>query len=270
MPSEANDHVEQPPQPATQPPGHAEPGQPPAEPEPGQLPATREPGRPPAARTESHPPAERAPAEPASARPAPPPDTTPRASDAERNHALDRLRAAYVEGRLDQEEFDERSDAAFKAKTVGQLERLFDDLPASYTQGGLAHQLGGPGPVVRPGEGGTRLSVAVMSGVERRGRWRVPVDSTAFAFMGGVDLDLRSAILSGPVTTITAVAIMGGVEVIVPPGVHVEMHGLPLLGGWSNHVREEDLPPHAPEVHVRGFALMGGVEVRTKKPKPKD
>jgi hypothetical protein len=46
------------------------------------------------------------------------------------------------------------------------------------------------------------------------------------------------------------------------------MHGLPLMGGWSNHVPDAELPPDAPEVHVRGFALMGGVEVRTRKPKP--
>jgi hypothetical protein len=75
---------------------------------------------------------------------------------------------------------------------------------------------------------------------------------------------LRAAQLSAPVTTITVVAIMGGVEVIVPPGVRVEMHGVPIMGGWSNHVREEGLPPDAPQVHIRGVALMGGVEVRTK------
>jgi hypothetical protein len=37
-----------------------------------------------------------------------------------------------------------------------------------------------------------------------------------------------------------------------------------LPGGWSNHVREEGLPPDAPQVHIRGVALMGGVEVQTK------
>jgi hypothetical protein len=84
------------------------------------------------------------------------------------------------------------------------------------------------------------------------------------AVMGGCVLDLRAAQLSTPVTTITAVAIMGGVEVIVPPGVHVEMSGLPLMGGFSNRVREVDLPPDAPQVHIHGLALMGGVEVQTR------
>ena len=62
---------------------------------------------------------------------------------------------------------------------------------------------------------------------------------------------------------------MGGVEVIVPPGVRVEMHGLSLMGGWSNDVHEEELPPDAPELHLHGFALMGGVDVRTRKPRPR-
>jgi hypothetical protein len=77
-------------------------------------------------------------------------------------------------------------------------------------------------------------------------------------------LDLRAAQLSAPITTITTVAIMGGIEVIVPPGVRVEISGLPLMGGFSNRVRQTDLPPDAPQVHIRGIALMGGVEVRTR------
>jgi hypothetical protein len=257
MPSEANDHPEQPRQPAPGPPAKAEPASGPAQP-----PAERPPGP-------AQPPAERppGPAQPPAPRPAPLSDATPRASDAERNHAIDRLRAAYVEGRLDQEEFDERSDTALKAKTIGQLERLFDDLPDSYTQSGLARHYGAAGPVVRPGEGGSRVSVAVLSGVERRGSWRVPVSSTAFAFMGSVALDLRTAVLSGQVTTITAVAIMGGIEVIVPPGIRVESSGFGFMGGWDNRASDDRLAPDAPVLLVRGLALMGGVEIRTKEPR---
>jgi hypothetical protein len=254
MPPEANDHAEQPRQPAPQPPATTEQGRAAVERAPG-------PSQPAAERA----PVERAPAE--SSPPAPVPDTTPRASDAERNQAIDRLRAAYVEGRLDQEEFDERSDMALKAKTIGQLDRLFDDLPDGYTVGGLARHHGAAGPVVRPGEGGIRVSVAVMSGVERRGAWRVPVSSTAFAFMGSVELDLRTAVLSSQVTTITAVAIMGGVEIVVPPGIRVESGGFGFMGGWDNRTTDERLGPDAPVLRVRGVAFMGGVEIRTKEPR---
>jgi hypothetical protein len=52
-----------------------------------------------------------------------------RASDAERDEAVKTLAAHYAEGRLDQPEFDQRSDAALAAVTREQLWRLFTDLP---------------------------------------------------------------------------------------------------------------------------------------------
>ncbi|WP_157436573.1 DUF1707 SHOCT-like domain-containing protein [Actinospica robiniae] len=52
-----------------------------------------------------------------------------RASDAEREDALRVLADHYADGRLDRAEFDERADAAFAARTRGQLRALFRDLP---------------------------------------------------------------------------------------------------------------------------------------------
>ena len=53
-----------------------------------------------------------------------------RASDAEREATADRLRVAGGDGRLDPEELEERLDAAYSAKTVGDLAALTRDLPA--------------------------------------------------------------------------------------------------------------------------------------------
>jgi hypothetical protein len=52
-----------------------------------------------------------------------------RVSDAEREVAVDRLRAAAAEGRLDADELDERVSAAFSARTHGELTALLADLP---------------------------------------------------------------------------------------------------------------------------------------------
>lgn len=52
-----------------------------------------------------------------------------RVSDAERNAVAERLGAHYSDGRLDQAEFDERVSRAMSAKTRGDLDGLFDDLP---------------------------------------------------------------------------------------------------------------------------------------------
>lgn len=52
-----------------------------------------------------------------------------RASDAERDEAVRALAAHYVDGRLDQPEFDRRTEAALTADTRDRLRGLFADLP---------------------------------------------------------------------------------------------------------------------------------------------
>jgi Domain of unknown function (DUF1707)/2TM domain len=52
-----------------------------------------------------------------------------RASDAEREATADRLRVAAGDGRLDPEELEERLEAAYAARTVGELTELTEDLP---------------------------------------------------------------------------------------------------------------------------------------------
>jgi Domain of unknown function (DUF1707) len=62
-----------------------------------------------------------------------------RASDADRDATADRLRQHHTDGRLDQDEFQERLDRCFAAKTVGELAELTRDLPdytARYRAGG--------------------------------------------------------------------------------------------------------------------------------------
>ena len=52
-----------------------------------------------------------------------------RASDAERQTVIRRLERALREGRLTIVEFDERTQAAYAARTRGELEDLTEDLP---------------------------------------------------------------------------------------------------------------------------------------------
>src|SRR5688572_21184484 len=58
------------------------------------------------------------------------------ASHADRERAIDVLRAGFGEGRLQQDEFDQRVARAYAARTVGELALLVADLPQ--------------GPVLRP------------------------------------------------------------------------------------------------------------------------
>jgi hypothetical protein len=58
-----------------------------------------------------------------------PGDPRLRASDADRERTVQLLREHHAEGRLDMEEFHERLNAAYAAKTVGDLDEILADLP---------------------------------------------------------------------------------------------------------------------------------------------
>jgi len=59
-----------------------------------------------------------------------PNDPRIRASDADRDRTAEFLREHLAAGRLTQEEFSERLDKAYAAKTLGELDELLADLPA--------------------------------------------------------------------------------------------------------------------------------------------
>ena len=63
-----------------------------------------------------------------------------RASDSERDQAAEILRMAYAEGRLTRAELDERTGAAYAAKTRADLSGLTSDLPGA-TSAQQAHRM---------------------------------------------------------------------------------------------------------------------------------
>ncbi|MFI6004556.1 DUF1707 domain-containing protein [Streptomyces sp. NPDC051366] len=195
-----------------------------------------------------------------------------RASDADRERVVERLRDAVAEGRIDMEEFEERLEAAYTSRTYAELEPLTRDLPA------VAGAVGRPtAPAASPDSswpariGGTATSssaVAVMSGFQRKGRWTVPGRFNAVAFWGGGELDLREADFAAREVVITCVAIMGGIEITVPPGVEVDVRGIGIMGAFDQGKALENRPePGAPRVIVNGLAFWGGVAVKVKPPK---
>ena len=58
-----------------------------------------------------------------------------RASDHDRESTVEVLREAYTAGRLDLDEFDERTTRAYAAKTWGNLRELTSDLPSEARLG---------------------------------------------------------------------------------------------------------------------------------------
>jgi hypothetical protein len=76
-----------------------------------------------------------------------------RASDSDREGVVEILRQAYAEGRLDLGEFDERTTAAYAAKTWAQLRELTRDLPAGAHLG-TGSQARHPAALTAPGAAG--------------------------------------------------------------------------------------------------------------------
>lgn len=209
-----------------------------------------------------------------------------RASQSDREQVSRALTLASNEGRLTNGELAERLDLVSEAKTIGDLQGLVADLPG---QAQLMPVVPPPRPAAFPtppgsdpgaqatvwdapasrigGTPGPTNAIAIMGGATRDGKWVVPAKFQAIAVMGGIQLDLTSASFAAPDATIEAYALMGGVEITVPPDITVVVHGGAFMGGFADSVHQQG-PPGSPVLHVTGFAMMGGVDVgRRRKPK---
>ncbi|MFQ5746826.1 MAG: DUF1707 domain-containing protein [Gemmatimonadota bacterium] len=178
-----------------------------------------------------------------------------------REHTVRRLCEHFAADDLKVEDFETRLDRAYEATTVQALETLLADLavpPASPVPGTTP-------PVSSRSRRG--LLLAVLGGSERSGEWVPPEHMFVVGTMGGACLDFRSARLPAGETVVTAIAVMGGVDVLVPPGVAVTTNGFCLFGGFE----QLDQAPEAanadtPILRINGFALMGGVNVEARLP----
>lgn len=191
-----------------------------------------------------------------------------RVGDNDRQQIVHRLEQAYAEGRLTLEEFSERTAAAWAAKTTHDLVPLTKDLPAvghttapvplpASTDFSIA-----PGTEPPP----SSTTIAIMGGRDVKGRWRPARHNKVVAIMGGANLDLRHAEFNGPEIAISYFALMGGGEIIVPEGVRVEVGGFAFMGGHSENIADVPVVPGTPVVKVKIFALMGGVDIKSKPP----
>lgn len=200
-----------------------------------------------------------------------------RASNADREQVARTLNTAMADGRLTPAELAERLDQVYGARTLGELEPLTRDLPdhrplvppvaSSGPWSPGPHPTGTSLPAYRIGGAPTsNVAIGVMSGAERKGPWGVPAQFSAVAFWGGVELDLTQARFTTPTVTITAVAIMGGVEIVVPDDITVIVNGVGIMGAFEDKAQVQG-PPGAPVVRVNGMAFWGGVEVKRGRPR---
>lgn len=186
-----------------------------------------------------------------------------RASDADRELVAETLRQAAGDGRITLGELDQRLEAAHAAKSYADLEKLTGDLPPAGARLPAAGSL----PAQRYGGAPTsRFGIALMSGFDRSGRWVVPRRFTGVAIMGGGCIDMRNASFAEQTTRITVLALMGGIDIVVPQNAEVRAHGLGIMGGFGGRRAPGPGQPGTPVIIVTGLAIMGGVSIRRRPP----
>lgn len=211
-----------------------------------------------------------------------------RISDADRHKVAELLQGAAGEGRLETDELEERLEATYAAKVYADLVPIVADIPGEapvspgmpvvpYGVAGTPVAPTGPTPVsFHKNSVGSPVpaiyypsSIAVLGGVERKGVWEIGATHSVFTMMGGAEIDLREARFAQREVTITANALMGGVEITVNAWTHVIVDGVGIMGGFTQERDkvEPQLDQNSPIVRVKGVALMGGVNV-VRKPMP--
>ena len=107
-----------------------------------------------------------------------------------------------------------------------------------------------------------------MSESESKGRWRVAGHTAAVAVMGQCHIDLSPAEIDGPDLVITAVGIMGEIEILVPEGIEVDVTGISIMGRRSTALRDVRVPGRSPRILIRAFPIMGEVHVKARRAAP--
>ncbi|MBK7367980.1 MAG: hypothetical protein IPJ04_08730 [Candidatus Eisenbacteria bacterium] len=106
---------------------------------------------------------------------------------------------------------------------------------------------------------------ALMGGVTRRNRSDAFRGGDLSAMMGGVELDLRDAQLADGRAILDVFAMWGGIEILVPPDWRVESEVSPIMAGYEDNTRLAPGIEPVGTLVVRGFVVMGGVEVANGK-----
>lgn len=176
---------------------------------------------------------------------------------AHRDQVVRLLSAAYANDLITMEQLDERLAAVYRVHSVGELQQLLinPNDPSRSLDDWQRYQAAD---AAVPERG---VAAAIAGGFSAKGGWLVPRNLKVWAVAGGGDFDLREARFASGVTEIEVIAVMGGVEIILPEGIRVEVVGAAVLGGFEHKAGTPVEDPGAPVVRISGLAVAGGVDV---------
>jgi hypothetical protein len=184
----------------------------------------------------------------------PAPDPNIRLSNADRETLIGRLHAATEEGRLDLDEFAERSARVYEAKTYADVERLLADLPAEDRALAVPKRskaiVDAPDLDLQP----------VHSHVKRQGAWTVPARITTRQKHSAVTLDCREAHFGAPDVDLKVDLTHSKITVILPPNASAVDEGVQLHGGTV--VNKCHHSTDGPRIHLTGTSRYGKAVIR--------
>ncbi len=208
------------------------------------------------------------------------PQAAPLGQEAQQR-TIDVLCESFAQDEMNVEEFERRVELVHGAKTLEELRSILADLPTStlpvksdsppqtatvpYSQPIVELA---PRPTLPPDRvPGHSVMVGIMGGGGRAGAWTPARHNWVVGVMGGHGLDFREAHFGPGVTEVHLLAIMGGVEILVPPDVRVECSGIGIMGGFDvKQSVTSTTDPDAPTLRVNGVAIMGGASVAVRYP----
>ncbi|MFO0726528.1 MAG: LiaF-related protein [Myxococcota bacterium] len=177
----------------------------------------------------------------------------------ERERAIATLSEAFTKDTLTVEQFEERLSSVYAAATVAEVQLQVADLtPAASTL--PARVALAPAEVQEQ-----QLLLSVLGSTERMGTWSAARAMRAVSVLGSIEVDFREARLPAGVVELEVSAILGSIEITVPPDLEVEMHGVSILGSFESIDRTAgQRDPERTILRIRGVSILGSVEVRTR------
>ena len=184
-----------------------------------------------------------------------------------REQVISRLSDGYARDLIDVDELERRLDLAHGARSVAELDPLVADLGEPAPAASTALVLAGPTAIDDPERADARRLRVIMSAIERRGRWTVPRSLDLRVLWGNIELDFREASLGPGITTIHVRVFMGNLEVVLPPGLAIEVD----VSSFASAVTERhrvppDADPGRPQIRIVGTVRFGNLEVTTRLP----
>ena len=203
-----------------------------------------------------------------------PPEQRPLVSlSDERERIIQQLSEHFANDRLSLDEMESRMELAYKASSMGELQRLTADLPSAATAS-VPAPLPAEAEVPALPRDRERL-FAVMSETSRRGAWLVPQRLDLLAVMSDTTIDLTQAALPTGIIDIHVRSMWAAVKIVVPPGLQVVNRVSSVMSSVHGGGEPSDPDDRATTdssgwrqgtvIRLSGWALMAEVQTKVRR-----